>query len=216
MRDLRTLRTQNGAPSYATLSSRTGLPRSTVYDALRRDRLPALATTLALVEALGSDPIVWRRRWTMIRAAVDRASQRSEPSNRRGPVGAAAEVGVPVEPSGRTDSNGPGPAGRRLRRRWVLAGGIAVLLIAGASATYLVWPTGSDCQHAQLYTVTSAGDLLDGSGRTVGRTEPGDTILVRSHKHDAFAHRLQGTVERSGDVGYVDEARIDPARTVCV
>lgn len=239
MLELRALRTENGAPSYAVLSRRTGLPRSTVYDALRRDRLPPLDTTLALVSALGGDPVRWRRRWAELRSELD-APAPSAPAPPTGPgrssslppgtgAGAQPDPGRTLADDGRTNPDGGRtvpdggrtvPDGgrsarpRRSRRRWLVAALTLALLAAGVVG-YAAWPSSPGCHRAQLYTVTSAGDLLDASGHTIGKTQSGDTVEVTSHKHDAFAHRLLGTVERTGAVGYVDEARVDPARTVC-
>ena len=92
---------------------------------------------------------------------------------------------------------------------------LVLVLVAVGIVFALRSSGGSGCARAEYYTVTSAGDLLDDNAQQIGRTQAGDTLEVLSHKHGSFQHRLRGTIMRTGAVGYVDEARIDPARKAC-
>lgn len=66
-RDLHALRASVGAPSYARLARRSGVPRSTLHDGLRGERLPSQETVTAVVRALGGDEEVWAARWAQLR-----------------------------------------------------------------------------------------------------------------------------------------------------
>jgi tetratricopeptide (TPR) repeat protein/transcriptional regulator with XRE-family HTH domain len=52
--------------SLRDLVRSTGIPRSTLSDALAGRRMPRLETVLAVVRACGVDPDPWRRRWAAI------------------------------------------------------------------------------------------------------------------------------------------------------
>ncbi|MBO0880625.1 MAG: helix-turn-helix domain-containing protein, partial [Mycobacterium sp.] len=63
--DLETLRLRAGL-SLRALGKATGIPRSTLSDALAGRRSPRLETVLAVVRACGADPDPWRRRWAVL------------------------------------------------------------------------------------------------------------------------------------------------------
>jgi transcriptional regulator with XRE-family HTH domain/tetratricopeptide (TPR) repeat protein len=63
--DLNALRFNAGL-SLRDLVQASGIPRSTLSDALAGRRLPRLATVLAVVQACGADPAPWRRRWAAL------------------------------------------------------------------------------------------------------------------------------------------------------
>ena len=52
--------------SLRDLVQASGIPRSTLSDALSGRRLPRLATVLAVARACGADPAPWRRRWAAL------------------------------------------------------------------------------------------------------------------------------------------------------
>ncbi|MGI8666391.1 MAG: hypothetical protein ACR2N4_10220 [Jatrophihabitans sp.] len=238
LNDLRDLRARNGAPSYATLARRTGLPRSTVYDGLRRDRLPTLDLTVALVRALGADETRWRERWSLLRCRLDRPvsgpadTARTIP-NAPGAVSGAVSGGptvvaepsslaAPADQSRPPTGNRRGPLVRfwRGRRHRLLALLAVLVLVVGVAGYLAIRSSSGHCQAGELYAVTSDGDLLDTSRAVIATVSKGEQVLVRSHNHDVYLHRLLGTVQGSGKagsgkMGYVDEARLDPIRAVC-
>ncbi len=75
IQQLRLLKVWAGDPSLRDLSRRTGLPRSTIADALHpvRARLPALDLVRALVRACGAERDLprWERAWRAVRAVGD-------------------------------------------------------------------------------------------------------------------------------------------------
>lgn len=52
--------------SLRDLVQASGIPRSTLSDALSGRRLPRLATVLAVARACGADPAPWRHRWAVL------------------------------------------------------------------------------------------------------------------------------------------------------
>jgi transcriptional regulator with XRE-family HTH domain len=70
---LRALRHEAGSPTFRDLASSTGLASTTLSKAVAGDRLPTLATTLALVHAIGGDGDVWRQRWEQVAGALKQA-----------------------------------------------------------------------------------------------------------------------------------------------
>ena len=179
--DLRELRRTAGSPSYAELGRLTGLPRSTLHDGLRGQRLPSLDLTLAVVRALRGDETSWRDRWSRLRATLD-----NDP-----------------DPTA-------GPSGRWWRsRRVVVLAAVVVLVVAGGVVGVVVWAGGGGpCTEVRDYAARSNGAILTADGKVIGQTRAGDTIEVRSLAHDRYAHRYYGTDLRTGDRGYLDEARL--------
>ncbi len=189
--DLRELRRTAGAPSYAELARRTGLPRSTLHDGLRGQRLPSLDLTLAVVHALRGDEPAWRVRWIRLRATLD-----DDPDHR------------PTAEPRPDPADRPGRPGRWRGPRWVVPlSVVVVLLVAGGVTGAVVWAN-RPCTVVREYRANSDGAVLNADGKVVGQTRAGDTIEVRSLEHDRYAHRYYGTDLRTGDRGYLDEARL--------
>src|SRR5437660_1446235 len=74
---LRALKIHVGNPSLNDLAKRSGIPRSTLADALnpRRSGVPRLAVVAAFVDACGvtlQDALVWRQAWQTVQTAQDR------------------------------------------------------------------------------------------------------------------------------------------------
>ncbi|GAA3453429.1 helix-turn-helix domain-containing protein [Dactylosporangium matsuzakiense] len=191
--DLRALRAAAGAPSYSTLARESGLPRSTLHDALRGHRLPSREVTIGLVRACGADPAEWQDRWTALRAALD--------------------TPPPSDQAVRPVSDGTGRPFWRRRPRTVAAAA-ALLLAAGLVGGWSAWHRG-DCAGERVYRVDEAGAVLDADGHPIGRVDAGDTVRVKSLVHDRFPHRYFGTVDASGTTGYLDEAKLTYQRTGC-
>lgn len=184
--DLRTLRAEAGAPSYTALARGSGLPRSTLHDALTGTRLPSREVTLGLVRACGGDPDAWRQRWTDVRSGLDTAVAAPAPA--------------------------PRPRWRPRRLRLVLVAAALVVPAALLSGWSLLH---DDCTGTRVYRVDSPGAVLDADGHPIGRVTAGDTVRVRSLVHDHFPHRYFGTVDASGTSGYLDEAKLTFVRTSC-
>jgi tetratricopeptide (TPR) repeat protein/lambda repressor-like predicted transcriptional regulator len=83
--DLESMRRGVGL-SLRDLVRSTGIPRSTLSDALAGRRVPRLETVLAIARACGADPDPWRRRW----AAMNK---------QQGPVAAGGQEMAPVVPA---------------------------------------------------------------------------------------------------------------------
>lgn len=66
--ELRALRDRAGstAPSVDLISETSGIPRSTLYAALRGTRVPRVAVLIALTQAWGGDEGVWLARRTRL------------------------------------------------------------------------------------------------------------------------------------------------------
>jgi tetratricopeptide (TPR) repeat protein/transcriptional regulator with XRE-family HTH domain len=64
--DLEALRFKAGL-SLRSLARTSGIPRSTLSDALSGRRVPRLETVLAIVRACGADPQPWRQRWAELK-----------------------------------------------------------------------------------------------------------------------------------------------------
>jgi DNA-binding phage protein len=186
--DLRELRRTAGQPSYAELGRRTGLPRSTLHDGLRGQRLPSLELTLAVVGALGGDEAAWRERWVRLRGTLDRDAD-------------------PVATTSAAGAAGRGRRWWRSRRVLVLAA-VVLLVVAGGVTAAVVWTRHGPCTPVRQYVARSGGAVLDSDGRVIGQTRAGDTIEVRSLSHGRYAHRYYGTDLRTGQRGYLDEARL--------
>ncbi len=232
-RDLRDLRRLAGSPSYAELSRRTGLPRSTVYDGLRGQRLPSLALTLAVVRALSGDEEQWRHRWVALRRACDdlarpgpaagtpaggpEAAPAVEPGPRvpAGPPASAARSAVEpaVEPAPVPDTGTRRPVRMRRRRLGVLLL-LGLVLLAGTGLV-VRWQWPGRCMVLREYRAKSPGAVLTADGQVTGRTRRGDLVEVRSLAHTHYAHRYYGTDLRTGDHGYFDEARLRFSRERC-
>lgn len=74
---LRALKIYAGNPSLKELAKRSGVPRSTLADALNPDRsgVPRLAVVTGLVEACGVTPqevLGWRQAWRAVQSSEDR------------------------------------------------------------------------------------------------------------------------------------------------
>jgi hypothetical protein len=75
---LRALKSSAGNPSLRELAKRSGVPRSTLADALDPDRagLPRLAVVTAFVQACGvsrQEALAWRQTWRDTHKALDRS-----------------------------------------------------------------------------------------------------------------------------------------------
>jgi hypothetical protein len=140
-------------------------------------------------------------------------------------AGTAEPALVPRNSLGPQWSAGAGPAisgGARplpahsVRRRVAVLAGASALLVAGAAATVAVQHLSASCTAVREYRADSAGAVLDSDGHPVGQTRPGDLIDVRSLAHGRYAFRYYGLVRRTGERGYLDEARLTFVRQRCV
>lgn len=225
--ELRALRAGAGAPSYASLARRTGVPRSTLHDALGGERFPSQDTVTALVDALGGDVARWRARWAAVRLATEHPS--AEPSDAEPNVQPSAVQPSDVEPSdlAADDSGGssdepphaePGPsdtvAPRRLpRRRWWIVAAVAVVLIGAGALTWSL--TRDTCAPGERYVMSDVGDLLDARGGVLERLDPGDTVVVVDKHPPEYSSRYRAVSDDSGDTGFVDESKIDAVGDAC-
>ncbi|MBL1101994.1 tetratricopeptide repeat protein [Streptomyces coffeae] len=69
--ELRRLREGAGRPSYRTLASRAHYAASTLAEAAKGDRLPALDVAIAYATACGGQRADWEARWTAAAAAIN-------------------------------------------------------------------------------------------------------------------------------------------------
>ena len=192
--DLRQLRCASGAPSYAQLAKASGVPRSTLYDALRGDRMPSLEVTLAVVRACDGDENAWRQRWTSVRHGLDTASE------------------PPSDAAGRT----PNAAGHRFTRKTVVVGAGLVIALIAAAAIGFASHRSSGCVPAREYRAEANGAILNGDGAVVGEVRAGDLIDVPSLAHDEYPHRYNATVHGTTLRGYVDESKLHYLHDTCV
>src|SRR4051794_11827321 len=122
-RGLRALRRDAGNPTLRALQERTGFSDSTLSAAMSGRVRPSLDVVLALVPALGGDPLEWTARWRALDA----------PAAAPAPAAALAAGTTPEEPAPVT---GPAPEPRggelpAVRRRLVL--GVAAAVVAAAA-----------------------------------------------------------------------------------
>lgn len=212
--DLQALRASVGAPSYARLARRSGIPRSTLHDGLRGERLASRETVVAVVGALGGDVETWSDRWARLRLEAEVHPDRSVTRH------AAVEAGAPVEPASEPEpESDPPPESatalvrvRRSRRGVWVVSALAVLLVAGGTT---MWVVRSSCDTGEQYRITASGDLNSADGDTVERLEAGQTVIVIDKSHRYFKHRYLAISDRTGQQGYVDESKIEFDRDVC-
>jgi len=177
--------------SYRELQRRTGVPVSTLNDAVSGRVLPRWDTVEAIVRACAADVEQWRERWLRI----DNEQPVEQPS---------AVVMEP--PSGRTR-----PASTRLV---VALGALLVVTLVAGLAGYLTSRrhTPPACERVWQYRASAAGELYDAGGSTIGNVLPGDLVNVR--RRDGL--RFYGAVARSGKWGYVESGILDYVAPKCV
>lgn len=190
-RALQDLRRAAGNPSFNDLAKATGIPRSTLHDAVSGKRLPSLKVTLSLVSALHGEAEEWRDRWV----EVDRARR-------------------PETSESSSESSPDRPSWLRRHRLPVIAA--AVVVVAAAIAVPVVVSSSGQCEQVRDYVVTDNGAILDDQGATVGQVNQGDHLRAKSVDHGRFAHRRYGEVPSSGIFGYVDESKLDFTGMICV
>lgn len=216
--DLRKLRIEAGAPPFRTLARTTGYGRTTLNDALRRDRLPTLDVTLGLVRACRGDEAQWRARWVEVRRVLD-ASRLPLPN---GSSDAADEWQAAVPD--------PEPLGPKRRRR-LLPLLLAACLVVAAAVTLAVFHGRSGapgtkqddreirdhCERVREYRVTTSGNVLAGSGDVVGEIAAGDLFKAqRLNGLPHFTHRYYGIVVRTRVWGYVVPTKLDFVADTCL
>ena len=189
-RDLQALRRTAGNPSFNDLARTTGIPRSTLHDAVSGKRMPSLKVALSLVSALHGDAGEWRQRWV----DVDEA-RRPETSE------------TPSEPTSDWVS------WLRRHRLPVIA---AVVVAAAAGITVpLLLSSPEPCTQVRDYIVTDNGAVLDDQGVTIGQVKQGDHLHAKTVDHGRFAHRRYGEVPSTGVYGSVDESKLDFMGMIC-
>jgi hypothetical protein len=189
-RELQDLRRAAGNPSFNDLAKVTGIPRSTLHDAVSGKRLASLKVSLSLVSALHGDVDEWRERWV----DVDRA-RRPETSETA------------------SDLESDRPSWARRHRVAVLVAGVVV--VAAGVAVPLAMSASGQCTQVRDYVVTANGAVLDDQGATVGQVKKGDHLYAKNVDHGRFAHRRYGEVSPGGTAGYVDESKLDFTGMTC-
>ncbi|HEY2672659.1 MAG TPA: tetratricopeptide repeat protein [Rugosimonospora sp.] len=114
--DLEALRLNAGL-SLRDLVRVSGVPRSTLSDALAGRRVPRLATVLAIVRGCGVDPEPWRHRW----AEMSQQASGSTGADTAGPLPPA--VPVPAQ----LPRDVPGFASREAELAWLDDRGVALV-----------------------------------------------------------------------------------------
>ncbi len=210
--DLKELATRNGF-SVRDLARATGVARSTVGDALQGRRLPRLDTVLAIVRACGAGDEPWRTRWTGIQLTRTPAATAPPPTETAPPPAAAPGDGEPTDPV---------PATRRVSRIVLaVAAGICALVLGGvgyaiARGTAHPAPAGPSCEPVRRYDVVQSGNLLDASHRIVTTTRPGDVFYAYALDASPYTARHFGLLERTGQQGYVDAAKLAHGTAACL
>jgi hypothetical protein len=115
--ELRKVRAAAGNPTYRALAKTAGYSAATLSDAARGVRRPTLDVVLAYVGACGGDVDEWRRRWNDLDAARS--------------AGPPADTGHPHPAE-------PGPPVRRPRRRWLVLGAAATVVVTAVATVALV------------------------------------------------------------------------------
>ncbi|GAB3886200.1 hypothetical protein GCM10029964_050100 [Kibdelosporangium lantanae] len=223
--DLRELRRRNGMPSYAELARRTGCPRSTLHDALRGNRLPALELTKAFVKACGEPDDVWEKRWVEAAAEVD--TGHPKPSDQPPDAHQRSSTHPLPDTHQAPNADKPPAAGERPARRLRPARSvrsarsvrlpvvIAAVGLAAAGGAVAVWVSTGSCEPTREYVVSQQGAVLDATGVPVGEVQQGDVVRVASLAHDRYPHRYFATVTHTNVNGYVDEAKLTFNSTTC-
>jgi hypothetical protein len=85
------------------------------------------------------------------------------------------------------------------------------------SASFYAGPTssGQPCTQLREYAVDERGNVLDRSRNVTGEVQPGDRVQVRNLRTDPYPHRYEATILRTGQTGYIDQARLRYIGTVC-
>lgn len=221
---LRDLHLAAGKPSARVLERKTGYGSTTCNDVLRGARFPSWEVTEALVSVLGADALDWRLRWQDARRALDAQQEAPGAAGAPAPRTGATQ---PAENGGSSLASGTRPPSRssRSRRAYLalaaVAGGaavVAVLLVSllptltGRTADPPAMPT---CATARRYTVEEPGRLLDAQRREIGEVVPGDQVVATTLDRRPYRSRLKVTVQRTGQQGYVDQAKVRFVETVC-
>jgi hypothetical protein len=224
--DLRRLRFEAGEPAFRSLAHTTGYGRTTLHDALKGDRLPALDVTLGLVRALRGNEDEWRARWVAARAALDArrspapaATPNGDVSDRQNADGRRADRGGPELDGGRKSP------GRRPKGRKSLIAAIAGALLIAVAVLVVNLLTRDDpsrlirdrCEHVRQYRITTSGNVLSSGGEVVGTVVAGDMFKAqRTNGLPYFKHRYYGTVLRTGAWGYVDQSKLQFSANTCL
>ncbi|MFB9234480.1 hypothetical protein ACFFWC_02830 [Plantactinospora siamensis] len=186
------------------LAGRVGEPKSTVADALRVGRWPRRDLVLKIVQACDGDRAEWAARWGRLNAADPPG--KADPGRGTSP-GSGAGTGARA---------GPG------RRRLVIAGVLvaACLGAGGVGWTMAAHRTASSrpgsCQTATRHRIDRAGNLLDAEHRIIATTNTADVFYVTRPNAAPYTGRHYGRLERTGQWGYVDTAKLGPGTPACV
>jgi transcriptional regulator with XRE-family HTH domain len=172
------LRNAAGRPSIREISKATGIPRSTISDWLRGDRLPTPWERFAtLVTRLGGDPSQLRALWQAAHQATygSRTQQADEPSEP--PVTATSQRGTFT----------------RSRRRLLIIGaaGVVVVVVVSLVVTLAVSRTpgpGSTTSVgcAQVIRPNAGVFIAPGDRRPLVVKHPGERITFPLDQEDAF------------------------------
>jgi hypothetical protein len=170
---LRNLRKSVGNPAFREMSGRSrAISHTTLHEAAQGNRLPSWATTVEFVKACGADPAVYREDWEQADRVVRSANSVRVTTPASDSV-SRLSAGIAIPAAGVTDRRtihaaiGPepptsdpsddtlGPAeppapGNRRRRRFVLAGAVAVGVIAlSVTITVIAIRSGPDSPEAK-------------------------------------------------------------------
>lgn len=144
---LRKVRADAGNPTYRALAKSAGYSAATLSDAARGVRKPTLDVVLAYVGACQGDVEEWRRRWEELDAPA-----------------------APPEPDPPAPAPPPPP---RLRRRWLVLGVAAIVVVTAVTTVAVVGPF-------KKHPVTTAGcPTLPDKRAFTGETY-GDGVPVRA------------------------------------
>lgn len=236
LRELRALRVSAGAPSYRTLARATGLPRSTVHDALNAHNTPSLDTTLAIVRALQGDTQCWRERWIATRRddhpADDHPAGDRPPDDdaRTPPADSPSDALEAIVPSSALASTEldtravvlqvvptrdpiDGRRRRRTLRTGLLVGLVALLLVAaGFTAGRLTGPT---CTNVGLYQLQDDSRLLTADGTLITDVARNAIVQVASADHGNYRSRVLAVLMSTGQQGWIDETKIEFVANAC-
>ena len=188
---LKQLRQWADSPSLAELNRRAGgynLPKSTVSDMLRSQRLPPLERMLTFVRACGLDDD---------RAAAWQAARERIKARENDPPAAAAQ------PAGSQAAQVPdaAPARRLLGRALSIAAGVTVILSILTASHIIHWSSGEDSQTVALQLVYTARTAND-AAITLPDAVKDDLLQI------GLAHRSI-EVTRVGYTGNVSTASMD-------
>ena len=125
--ELRKLRRRVGDPPYRQMARRAGdVSASALSSAARGDALPSWRVVAAFVRVCDGDPAEWRSRWVQLEDRL----RSEDPPEGADILADPASARQTDAPAGASPAEDPAPGVRRVRRPYLLAATVAVVIVA--------------------------------------------------------------------------------------